>query len=244
MPPSAPLCVLRDAFHRNLDLPFYLRLAQAAAAPVLELGCGTGRVSRALAAAGVHVHCVERDAECAGVARRRAPTDGGRMTVVVEDVHAFHTGRSFGLVLGASFFEHLTDAAELAGVLARVRPWLAPGGRVAFRVATRSYPERSGPFEQSAVLPDGRAATRTFVTEPDPPTGLVRASFAYRLQGVDAQPRETMLIRRWSLSEAREVIRSAGYRAVAEHGDFSGAELAPESPFAVFVLAPDGGAGA
>ena len=37
------------------DIAFYDRLAQATGGPVLELGCGTGRIALALAQAGLSV---------------------------------------------------------------------------------------------------------------------------------------------------------------------------------------------
>ena len=42
-----------DALKAQNDVAFYLAQAQAASGPVLEIGCGTGRVTVPLAAAGV-----------------------------------------------------------------------------------------------------------------------------------------------------------------------------------------------
>ncbi|MBT6683199.1 MAG: class I SAM-dependent methyltransferase, partial [Chloroflexi bacterium] len=37
------------------DVAFYVELARASGGPVLEIGCGTGRVSLPIAAAGIDV---------------------------------------------------------------------------------------------------------------------------------------------------------------------------------------------
>jgi SAM-dependent methyltransferase len=53
------------------DVPFWLRMTGAVAGPVLELGCGTGRVTMPLAHEGVHVVGVDRSAQMLERARRR-----------------------------------------------------------------------------------------------------------------------------------------------------------------------------
>ena len=53
------------------DVPFWRRIALAADGPVLELGCGTGRISRPLARAGVNLVGIDRSAPMLDRARRR-----------------------------------------------------------------------------------------------------------------------------------------------------------------------------
>jgi ubiquinone/menaquinone biosynthesis C-methylase UbiE len=54
------------------DVPFWRRLASGARGPVLELGCGTGRVSLPLARAGVELVGIDRSAPMLARAVRRA----------------------------------------------------------------------------------------------------------------------------------------------------------------------------
>ena len=54
------------------DVPFWRRVALAADGPVLELGCGTGRISVPLAAAGVPLVGIDRSSEMLARAVRRA----------------------------------------------------------------------------------------------------------------------------------------------------------------------------
>src|ERR1700730_11098362 len=55
------------------DVPFWQRVAAAAHGPVLELGCGTGRVSIPLARAGVNLVGIDRSAPMLARAIARTP---------------------------------------------------------------------------------------------------------------------------------------------------------------------------
>jgi ubiquinone/menaquinone biosynthesis C-methylase UbiE len=67
------------------DVPFWRRVARGAGGPVLELGCGTGRVSLPLAKAGVEVVGIDRSAEMLARARRRAMAVRARWRITNPD---------------------------------------------------------------------------------------------------------------------------------------------------------------
>ena len=76
------------------DVPFWRRVARAAGGPVLELGCGTGRVSRPLARAGVDLVGIDRSAAMLERGRRRS------LRVVRGDMRALPFAHSaFAMVL-------------------------------------------------------------------------------------------------------------------------------------------------
>src|SRR6201987_5608031 len=66
-----------DAFYSSSapqivgDLAFYERIAREAGGPVLELACGTGRITLPLAKAGLHVTGVDRSEAMLTIARRK-----------------------------------------------------------------------------------------------------------------------------------------------------------------------------
>ncbi len=110
---------------------------------VLEIGCATGKATRALAARGLHVMCVELGPELAVLARRNLAAF--RDVGVVQG--AFETweppsGMWFDLVAAATSW-HWIDAE-----VRYRKAWevLRPGGHLAFWSATHVFPDDGDRF--------------------------------------------------------------------------------------------------
>jgi SAM-dependent methyltransferase len=114
------------------DLPFWLGLAAERGGPVLELGCGSGRVLLQLAREGQRA--VGVDCSPAMLARARARLAqradlGARVTLVEQDVRALALGEQFPLtIMPLNTFAHLLTFDDQRLALARVSEHLAPGG--------------------------------------------------------------------------------------------------------------------
>jgi len=129
------------------DIPFYVELAKQAAAngeAVLELGCGTGRVTIPIAQAGVEIVGLDNAPAMLDVARRKAAAAGVDVRWVTADMRSFRLEQRFGLVIipFRSFLHLLTDADQLA-CLARVHEHLLPGGRLALNFFVQKLAARS-----------------------------------------------------------------------------------------------------
>ena len=122
------------------DVPFWRRLASAADGPVLELGCGTGRVSLPLARSGVRLVGVDRSAAMLARAGRRAnrlrrariqnPDIRTTLRLVRADIRAlpFADG-SFAMALAPyGLLQSLLNDRDLAGTLTSVARVLGHGG--------------------------------------------------------------------------------------------------------------------
>ncbi len=123
----------RDVGEFDEDIPLYLNFAQRTGAPVLELGCGTGRVLLPLARAGYPVVGVDISGAMLARARAKSLTAGlaDKITLIQTDVSQLSLGRTFPLIIYAvnSFMHHATQA-EQREVLNRIREHLQPGGLV------------------------------------------------------------------------------------------------------------------
>src|SRR3989304_4574878 len=97
---------------------------------VLELACGTGRVTIAIAEAGLPI--VGLDASPAMLGRARHKTEGRDNPRWVDgDMRDFRLDERFGLVIiPFRSFLHLLTVADQKACLAHIREHLAEGGRL------------------------------------------------------------------------------------------------------------------
>src|SRR5262249_13319303 len=121
------------------DVPFWTQLARVARGPVLELGCGTGRVSLPLAQAGIDLVGVDRSAEMlsripdaprSSASRRASPARAGvkrdrtaaRASFVRGDIRGLpFRDRRFAMVIAPyGILQSLIRARDLDETLASV----------------------------------------------------------------------------------------------------------------------------
>ena len=117
------------------DVPFWCRVASTGPGPVLELGCGTGRMTMPLARAGVEVVGVDRSAAMLGRARRRlsqrhrAATSHSQVGPRRYSRACRSRTRTFPMVLAPyGILQSLTRPRDLSAALASVARVIAPGG--------------------------------------------------------------------------------------------------------------------
>src|SRR2546422_5457054 len=111
------------------DVPFWRRVAADANGPVLELGCGTGRVTRPLARAGIDIVGIDRSAKMLDRARRSA-TASRFMKLVRGDIRQLpFANRSFPMVIAPyGILQSLIRPNDLTATLTSVARVVAPGG--------------------------------------------------------------------------------------------------------------------
>jgi SAM-dependent methyltransferase len=118
------------------DIPFYIEEARSSGGPVLELGCGTGRVAIPIARAGIEIVGLDSSTEMLRVARRKARGLGplpGKLTWVQRDMHRFSLKRRFALVIiPFRGFLSLLNVEEQRRCLEAVKAHLAPDGKLVF----------------------------------------------------------------------------------------------------------------
>ena len=218
------------------DVPFYLAYAAVAgASPVLELGCGTGRVTIPLAEAGYEVIGVDLSepmlARCRGKVFERGLDE--RVHLLLADMARFELERvDVGLACTPfRSFMHLTTQAEQLGCLERTYACLRPGRTLIMDVYAPSYralaQEPDGPWVlgRESQLPDGHTLKRWYRFVRNDPA-LQMQYYERRFEQVDAEG-ATVRERTFSIShrytfryELQLLLERVGFEVVEVYRDY------------------------
>jgi SAM-dependent methyltransferase len=118
------------------DLALWTELAGDAAGPVLELGCGTGRVALHLARDGVEVIALDRARNLLAELRARAGRSGVEIETMEADAREFELGRPAALIVAPmQLVQILGGLTGRHGMLASASASLPRGGHLALTIA-------------------------------------------------------------------------------------------------------------
>jgi len=235
---------------RLQDVLFYRDAAREFDDPVLELGCGTGRIAMALAQAGNRITGLdlsERMLERAIKKRAALRVEAReRIHFVQGDMAQFDLGEKFRLVI-IPFrpFQHLLEVRQQMDCLDCVRKHLAPDGRLILDVFQTDAERMHDPVHMREVpvteykTTDGRQVR---ITE--------RVAAFHRAEQINdvemiysvTHPggRTERLVFAWPLRyffryEVEHLLARCGFRVEALYGDFDRTPIRDESPEMIFV---------
>ena len=239
---------------RRDDVRFYGTLADERGGPILDLGCGTGRLLLPLLRAGHVVVGLDRApamlARAAARVRGLRPAVRRRALLLRGDLRRLPIARARFQLAVAAFhtIQHLATDRELTRFFAGVARTLAPGGWFAFdtfapnaRFLGRAnaaagrrwartrfrHPATGRPTEYSeSYRLDGRLLTSTFHYRPVGP-GQRHAA---------ADRRVDLVHRLVEPGDIPGLLAGTGLRLIASWGGFDGRPLAPPTEQHIFLL--------
>lgn len=231
-----------DVFARRIgwgqDLGFYRKLAAEVNGPVLELCCGTGRISLPLVRDGHTVTAADLSrcmlAQFRHKAEQLTEEQRARLTIVEGDVTQLDYDRQFALVFIP--FNSLLSIASFPGqlkVLANAYAALEPGGIFAADLTNPQLVEKEA-SNTPRLVHQRRHLTRAtrysrFVMngylEPDQRQRLFGWYDEIRHDGTVVRREWEMYVRNIYRYELELMLRGAGFEDVEIWGDYSGGQF-------------------
>ena len=252
------LAELYDLEHDDVleDLPFYRELARHAEGPVLDLGCGSGRLFATLVEAGApRILGIDGSAALLRRAEVRIAGDtllagalsDGRLATMRGDVRAISTlniRERFDLAIAVGVLPHLDGPEDALRLLGGARSVLARGGRLVIDdLGPAEMPDRDMPLsvDWRRTLGGREVVRRSELVRRETPEGL-RVAFSTMADAV--QPDGTIARlpashELWypSPEALAALVRQAGMVVELSYGSHDLEPLGRESRRRIFVVA-------
>ena len=213
------------------DVPFWRRLAAAQDGRVLELGCGTGRLTVPVARAGAQLVGIDRSAAMLARARQRLRRSRAGALLLRGDIRhlPFRRGTKFAMVMAPyGMLQSLTSERDLRATLLAVHGALRRGGLFAIDLVP-DLP-RWAEYDSRVSLSGRRGRAYLRLTESvrqDRKKGLTIFDQQYeeRRGRERTVKRFSLTFRTISVPQMRRRLEHVGFAIDAVLGDYEGGPL-------------------
>ena len=219
----------------DVDIAFYIDQARAARGPVLEVGCGTGRILIPTLAAGVDIEGFDREPGMLERLESKAAAQKLQARVHVADMRDFTMPRKYALItIPFRAFMHLMTTDDQVRALRCMREHLQPGGALVYNLFYPGF--------RYIVENDGKRGHERDVTDPargtvsiwsTPRYDLVDQTLTSEREVIYADTGETVrygFTLRWTFRfEMELLLRAAGFQRFQVWGGFDRRPLEHET---------------
>lgn len=231
------------------DIPFWQELAQESGASVLELACGTGRISIPLARTGLQMMGLDLCESMLNIARRKLVKETAevqaRLQLLKGDMRNFSLNERFGLIfIPFRSFQALLTQGDQRACLECCAHHLKPEGRLGINVFNPRFSLIATPGGKdfdfgSTELPDGGSLRHTAHCDYDPFNQRLLGQMKYEISHPDGRTelREGQLeLSFFFRNEMRWLLEACGFEVEATYGYFDRSPLQADSPEMIIVV--------
>jgi SAM-dependent methyltransferase len=200
------------------DLSFWNNLAEKYGRSILELGCGTGRITIALAQAGFKVSGIDVSDSMLKEAREKSAKAGVEIELVKGDMRDFDLGKEYSLIiLAANALCHLLTLDDFEACMSAVKNHLTQNGRFVISVFVPKHellinkPGERFPFSEYED-PDGRGnivVTESYEYESD--TQIKRIKTYHSIPGEQTEIEGELNLRMYFPQELDALLKYNGF---------------------------------
>ncbi len=235
-----------DAQYRTFkqDIPLWLHLAAENSGPIIELGCGTGRVVQALIQAEHHVIGLDIDRHMLARAQNNISQFSQQNSCLVQaDIQTFAFGVSFNLAIASMNTLSTFDDPELVASFANISGKLAPGGVLAFEISNTAVDSFKGVDADEPltafVEPDSGNPCQVYAQRIEGPAqDQVEILWHYDELFADGSTQRYTLRRKYFLrskEKVQEFLDRANYSVVETYGDYDRSPLEEDSETMIII---------
>ncbi|MEM0965130.1 MAG: class I SAM-dependent methyltransferase [Verrucomicrobiota bacterium] len=232
-----------------VDAPFYLELAKEIGGPVLELGCGTGRILLPIARAGIRITGLDVSEPMLTILKDKLADEEdevrSKVDWVQDDIRTFRGLGRFPLVtVPFRAMQHMYTIDDQVNALVSAKESLSDDGLLAFDVFNPKFDKIfSGVGEEFLDFEwnhDGRVVKRFFRKDSVDKIGMsFTGSFIFRTyedEKVVNEEIDQIQMSFYTYPHLMALFRLAGLEVVENFGGFSKEALTAESPEMIFLL--------
>ncbi len=213
------------------ELAYYRDAIKRFGEPVLDLGCGTGRILLPLVAEGFDIDGADVSADMIEQARTLAEGRAIEPRLTVQPMHELAPERSYQTIYACGSFGLGSTVEQDAESLRRIHAALDDGGALLLTDQELPRPERRPSAEWPTTGERRRAADgdeievvgRLAAVDANPQR-LTREIRARLWRGGTLVTEETRRLTEtdYSVSELEQMLRDAGFRAITVEGNYTG----------------------
>lgn len=229
---------------RTIDIPFWTRLARIFGSPILELGCGTGRLTFPIAQTGVSVTGLDISRPMLALARKKYKTQPRmvrkRITFVEGDAREFTLKGRFHAIFSPWGFVPVTTQ-EQNSLLTRVARHIDRDGYFVVDIENLKKPPSHWRFSRLAVqktLPNGTTLIRRALHEGHGATQTGKITYTLDIFKRNKRIKHIVTTRRirvYTPNDLKKLLRDHGFSIVAVYGNYDFSPWTSKSPLAIIV---------
>jgi ubiquinone/menaquinone biosynthesis C-methylase UbiE len=234
--------LLRGDTTRWADRFYYQKVIQESGEPVLDVGCGTGRLLLDYLAAGIDIDGVDNSPDMLAICREKAAQQGLQPALYLQEMEALDLPRKYRTILvPSSSFQLLVEPAAAKAALQRFFEHLEPGGVLVMSLMVLW----SEPAEEPTIREDWSLVAE----KPRPEDGLLvrrwsRSTYDLQEQLEHTEDRYELVkdgaivfsenhsrspATRWYTQEqAVQLLEKAGYTSIRLNKEFTHEKASPE----------------
>lgn len=220
---------------RNHDIPFFVRHGKRANGPVLEVACGTGRITLPMARESIDITGLDVSRPMLELAARKAHAEQLTVTWLEQDCRDIRVDQTFAMIFSATnAMQHLQDVDSVQAFLGSVRRALHPDGVFVLDVFHPDISKLLRPASQrylhKLMLDDQGRELRVEVASHYEASGQVLVFELFYMCGAQCLRTKHVRMRCFFPEELLALCRLGGLEVVRRYGDYDEQPFSATSP--------------